>query len=180
MPVMEISITPVGTPSTSYSSYVAAACQVPARRGLKHYVTPMSTVVEGDVSTLWEVAREMHQATFAGGANRVVTNVTIDDRKDAFDSMEKRVEAVVNPQSVGRIAGQTQAYQPHVSGYESWQPLQGQPAGSTPNSPQDRGYAGTPPYGTPTYGAGYAGTPPYGTPPYGAGTTRTSPGWPPF
>jgi len=103
MPIMQISITPVGTPSTSYSSYVAQACQVPARRGLKHYVTPMSTVVEADVNTLWEVAREMHQVTLAGGANRVITNITIEQRNDAFDSMEKRVQAVTNPQPAPRM-----------------------------------------------------------------------------
>ncbi|MGG3452198.1 thiamine-binding protein [Domibacillus aminovorans] len=30
-------------------------------KGLKYQLTPTSTVVEGDIDQLWEVAKDMHQ-----------------------------------------------------------------------------------------------------------------------
>jgi uncharacterized protein (TIGR00106 family) len=94
MALLEISVVPVGTESPSISSYVADACREAKRNGIKFDVTPTSTVMEGDLGALIHVAQQMHQAGFQSGAPRVVTNISIDERRDKDLSMEKTVSAV--------------------------------------------------------------------------------------
>jgi uncharacterized protein (TIGR00106 family) len=94
MALLEISVVPVGTESPSISSFVADACREAKRNGIKFDVTPTSTVMEGDLGALIQVAQQMHQAGFQAGAPRVVTNISIDERRDKDLSMEKTVSAV--------------------------------------------------------------------------------------
>lgn len=94
MALLEISVVPVGTESPSISSFVAQACKEAKRNGIKFDVTPTSTVMEGDLPALLDVAKQMHAAAFQGGAPRVVTNISIDERRDKDLSMEATVSAV--------------------------------------------------------------------------------------
>jgi uncharacterized protein (TIGR00106 family) len=94
MPVLEVSIVPVGTDDTSFSSFVSRTQDAVRRHGIKHQVTPMSTILEGSLEECLACARDMHQAALQAGAQRVVTNIVIDHRTDKRDSMEERVEAV--------------------------------------------------------------------------------------
>jgi len=94
MALLEISVVPVGTESTSISHHIAEACKEAQRNGIKFNVTATSTVMEGDLPALIDVARQMHQAAFTGGSQRVVTNISIDERKDREQSMEAAVAAV--------------------------------------------------------------------------------------
>lgn len=94
MALLEISVVPVGTDSPSISSFVAEACREAKRNGIKFSVTPTSTVMEGDLGALVNVAQQMHQAGFHAGAQRVVTNISIDERRDKDLSMEQTVSAV--------------------------------------------------------------------------------------
>ncbi len=95
MPMAEITIVPVGA-GTSVSKYVAKAIEVLKSRGLKFKVTPTSTVIEGDLDTLFEVLKEMHEAPFKEGVQRVVTMIKIDDRRDKKIDMEYKVQAVLS------------------------------------------------------------------------------------
>lgn len=95
MPILEISVIPVGTANASISSFIVEACKVARQRGLQYQVTPTGTVLEGELGELLEIAREMHQMPFRAGANRVVTNITIDDRHDKDLDMQDSVRAVV-------------------------------------------------------------------------------------
>lgn len=97
MAIVEVSIVPVGTPTSSVSSYIADCCEVARReQGVKSQVTSMSTILEGDLEHLMEIVKKMHLEPFKNGVDRVVTSVTIDDRHDKKESMEARVEAVNN------------------------------------------------------------------------------------
>lgn len=78
------------------SSHVAEACREAARNGIKYRVTPTATVLEGDLRALVDVACRMHEAGFHGGAQRVVTNMAIDDRHDKDLTMEHAVASVTN------------------------------------------------------------------------------------
>jgi len=95
MAVMEISVIPLGTSSTSVSPFVADCVKVLEEEGLKYEVTPMGTQVEGDLEALFEVARKMHEAPFRRGAFRVVTTLKIDDRRDKPLSLEGKRSAVL-------------------------------------------------------------------------------------
>ncbi len=88
-------ITPLGTGSPSLSAYVAKVHKVLEEAGIKYQLTPMSTIVEGDVDEILSVARKMHEVLFNEGVQRVVTSIRIDDRRDKKLTMEGKVKAVI-------------------------------------------------------------------------------------
>ncbi|PKM84064.1 MAG: hypothetical protein CVU88_00040 [Firmicutes bacterium HGW-Firmicutes-13] len=94
MAVLQINVTPLGTEESSISSFVSEACKIARDKGLKFEVNPMSTVIEGHQSELFDVAQKMHEMPFQMGANRVITSITIDERTDKQTDMENMVEAV--------------------------------------------------------------------------------------
>lgn len=92
--IAEVSLVPMGT-GTSLSSYIAQAMKVLRNRGLKHTLTPMCTIIEGEWGEVLQVVKEMHEAVFAAGVLRVVTTIKVDDRRDKKDiSMERKVKSV--------------------------------------------------------------------------------------
>ena len=84
MAVCQIEVVPVGTGSPSVGDYVAEVLKVLEEQfqDLKIELTPMGTVLEGDLDRILEAVKAAHQAPFRQGAQRVVTTVVIDDRTD--------------------------------------------------------------------------------------------------
>jgi uncharacterized protein (TIGR00106 family) len=82
MAVVEISVTPLGTAGSGVSQYVAACVDVVAKSGLSFQLTPMGTILEGELDAIFAVLRAMHEVPFAKGAARVSTLIKIDDRRD--------------------------------------------------------------------------------------------------
>lgn len=95
MAVIEISIVPIGTASTSLSAYVAQCLKVLQKAGdVKYQLTPMGTIIEGELDRMLSVVREMHEQPFLAGSDRVVTTVRIDDRRDRPLTMDGKVSSV--------------------------------------------------------------------------------------
>lgn len=94
MAVLELTLVPIGTGSTSVSGYVAEASKVLKASGIKHELNPMGTVMEGDPDELFRVVRDMQEKIFDTGANRVYTVIKIDDRRDKDRHMEDKVKSV--------------------------------------------------------------------------------------
>lgn len=95
MAVVEVSIVPIGTSSPGLSNYVAGCLKVLEKaQGVKYQLTPMGTILEGDLDRLLEVVRSMHEQPFAEGIGRVVTTIRIDDRRDKEISMDSKVSSV--------------------------------------------------------------------------------------
>lgn len=94
MAVVELSIVPVGTGSTSISGYVRQAVNILKEKGLDYRITPMGTVIEGDLEEVLEVCKQMHQSVLNSDVNRAITTIKIDDRKDKELTMESKVKAV--------------------------------------------------------------------------------------
>lgn len=95
MAVVELSITPLGTGTPSVSRFVAESVRVVRESGLRYQLTPMGTIIEGDLDEILAVARRMHEAPFAAGAARVSTLIKIDDRRDRqAHTLEGKVRAV--------------------------------------------------------------------------------------
>ncbi len=93
MALLEISVVPVGTESPSFSSVVSQALKEAQRNGIKYDISPTGTVMEGDLPALMDIAQKMHHAAFYGGTQRVVTNISIDERRDKDLSLEGTVAA---------------------------------------------------------------------------------------
>jgi uncharacterized protein (TIGR00106 family) len=95
MAMIDISVVPVGTGSPSVSEFVAGAVEIIKREpGIKYRLTPMNTVIEGDLEQLLALAKKMHDSAFTAGAARVVTTIRIDERHDKPLTMEGKLAAV--------------------------------------------------------------------------------------
>lgn len=94
MAVAFVTITPLGTATPSVSRYVAGVEQVLRASGLKHQLTAMGTIVEGEVDEVLRVVRAMHEHPFTQGAVRVSTSLRIDDRRDKEHTIEGKMRSV--------------------------------------------------------------------------------------
>lgn len=96
MTLAEITVIPSGTKSPSVSKYVAGAVKIlQQEKGIEYEITSMGTILEADLDTILVVARKMHEAAFAGGVQRVMTLLKIDDRRDKALSMRGKVESLM-------------------------------------------------------------------------------------
>ncbi|MCM3665561.1 MTH1187 family thiamine-binding protein [Mesobacillus subterraneus] len=98
MAIVDVTVIPIGTQTPSVSSYVADIQKV-----LKEYekegkiqfqLTPMNTLIEGELPVLFEVIQAIHEVPFNAGIHRVATNIRIDDRRDKKRKMHEKVERV--------------------------------------------------------------------------------------
>ena len=95
MAIIDISVVPVGTQSPSVSQYVAGAVRILQNEpDIKHELTAMNTIIEGDLEKLLTLAQRMHQSAFDAGAKRVVTTIRIDERHDKPITIEGKKHAV--------------------------------------------------------------------------------------
>ncbi len=93
--IAEVTIVPLGTSSPSLSAYVAEVERVLSKYShIKSLLTPMSTILEGDLDEVLGIIREMHEVPFSKGVQRVSTRISIDDRRDKQISMHSKLEAV--------------------------------------------------------------------------------------
>src|SRR5574341_673221 len=94
MAIVFLTITPLSTATPSVSAYVAGVEKVLRESGLKHQLTAMGTIIEGDLDAILAVVREMHENPFTQGALRVSTSIRIDDRRDKVATMEGKMRSV--------------------------------------------------------------------------------------
>ena len=95
MAMIDISVVPVGTGKASVSEYVAGAVRILQKEpGIKYELTSMNTVIEGDLDKLLSLAQRMHRSAFDAGAQRVVTTIRIDERRDKPLTIEGKIKAV--------------------------------------------------------------------------------------
>ncbi len=94
MAVAEITVVPSGV-GPSVSDYVARAIGViRAHTDVKYQLTPMGTVVEGDLDSILDVVRDVHNCAFDERVCRVLTLVKIDERRDKGLTMEGKLRSV--------------------------------------------------------------------------------------
>ena len=92
--LLQINIIPIGKEGASLSDALSEALKVVEEHNIQYELGPMSTVLEGELDTLLEVAREMHEVCFAQGYPRVVTSIRIDDRRDKDLNMQYKTQTV--------------------------------------------------------------------------------------
>ena len=96
MAVVELTLIPICTESTSCSPYVAAAYDaVKDNDKVEIRLNPMGTVLEGDIDELFACVRKMQEAVFANGAHRVYSVVKIDDRRDKKGNLDQKINSVM-------------------------------------------------------------------------------------
>lgn len=95
MAIAEVTVIPLGTGSTSISSYVAQMQRVLSEQtGVQTQLTPMSTIIEGEIGDVMKAILALHESPFQEGAGRVSTSVKIDDRRDYPTSAQYKLDSV--------------------------------------------------------------------------------------
>lgn len=95
MAIVQVSVVPLGTKTSSISKYVARALKiVEAQKVVAYKLTPMGTVLEGDLDRIFSLVRKMHESAFDEKVRRVLTTMTVDDRRDKVATMESKVRSV--------------------------------------------------------------------------------------
>ena len=93
--IADIRVLPFGTETASVSHYVAGCVNILKQApDISYQVTPMATMVQGPLERILELLQEMHEVPFTMGVDRVITNISIDDRRDKHITMESKVQAV--------------------------------------------------------------------------------------
>ncbi len=96
MAVVQISCTPIGEGTGGISKFVAGCLQLVEKSGLKYQLTPMGTILEGEIGAIFALVQQMHESPFNAGAQRVSTLIKIDDRRDKEHTMESKLRSVAN------------------------------------------------------------------------------------
>ncbi|MGC4379240.1 MTH1187 family thiamine-binding protein [Fictibacillus sp. Mic-4] len=96
MAIADITIIPIGTETPSVSEYIAQIQKVLEENSdrVTYRLTPMSTLIEGDLKDVFEVIEQLHEVPFQKGIKRVATNIRIDDRRDKKSTMESKLASV--------------------------------------------------------------------------------------
>ncbi|MED4800860.1 MTH1187 family thiamine-binding protein [Bacillus atrophaeus] len=98
MAIADVTIIPIGTETPSVSGYVADVQKIlegyKAEGKIKYQLTPMNTLIEGELSDLFTVIQAIHEAPFQKGLYRVATNIRIDDRRDKETTLESKIISV--------------------------------------------------------------------------------------
>ncbi len=94
MAIAQVSIVPLGTGSTSLSSFVAGIAGFLEKEGVPYQLTPMGTILEGSLTEILNLIARMHELPFGEGAVRVMTLINIDDRRDKKATAQGKVESV--------------------------------------------------------------------------------------
>ena len=102
MALMQITVIPLGTADPSVGKFIADIELFLRERGVDHSLGDMGTVISGDPKTLFSLAHEMHSLSFSRGAKRIVTHITIDDRRDVERGLGEKTDAVLQRLKEGK------------------------------------------------------------------------------
>lgn len=94
MIIAQLSIAPVGK-EVSVSKYVKLVIETLKKENVKFETNAMATVIETeDLKTLFDVVQKAHNAVVASGADRVITELKIDDRRDKDATIKSKINAL--------------------------------------------------------------------------------------
>ena len=94
MIIAQLSIAPIGK-KVSVSKYVKLVIETLKKGNVKFETNAMATVVETeDLKTLFDVVQKAHNAVVASGAERVITELKIDDRRDKDATIKSKINAL--------------------------------------------------------------------------------------
>lgn len=92
--IAQLSIYPLGE-GTSVGRFVRKGVAVIEASGLPYEVGGMSTSVETpDLDTLFDLIKKVHAAHVAEGAQRVIIDLRVDDRRDIKATLETKKKSV--------------------------------------------------------------------------------------
>ncbi|MGK0554396.1 MTH1187 family thiamine-binding protein [Macrococcus capreoli] len=98
MAIIDVVVIPLDGQSISVSKYIAEIqiiLEALKQEGkIDYQLTPMSTLIEGDLHECLMALEAIHESPFNQGVERVCTNIRIDDRRDKQRKMKDKIDAV--------------------------------------------------------------------------------------
>ncbi|MDH3359327.1 MAG: MTH1187 family thiamine-binding protein [Desulfobulbaceae bacterium] len=95
MALLQLTVIPLGT-TTSVGDHVADIQKILAAEGVPFTLNDMGTVIEGETANLLKLATKLHEVPFTNGAQRVMTQIVIDDRRDKNVGIGDKCAAIKN------------------------------------------------------------------------------------
>ena len=95
MPIATINVIPLGTATPSVGDFVADCVKVLKDAGANFEMNAMGTVIDGDLDDILMLVKKMHSVPFEKGVQRVVTTVSIDDRRDKKVTSSEKLESLM-------------------------------------------------------------------------------------
>lgn len=92
---MQITVVPIGTQKPSVGEYIADIEQFLQARGVEHSLHDMGTIISGTTGELLELVAEIHRLPFTKGAERVITNIILDERLDMDRKLGEKQQSVI-------------------------------------------------------------------------------------
>ncbi len=97
--IAQLSVYPLGE-GTSVGRFVRKGVAVIEASGLPYEVGGMSTSVETpDLDTLFDLIKKVHAAHVAEGAQRVIIDLRVDDRRDTKATIASKKKSVTGKSS---------------------------------------------------------------------------------
>ena len=94
MAVMHLTIIPLGTGSPSVGEYVADIQKALEKSGFPYKLTDMGTIIEGSSNELLALAAQLSEMPFNKSVHRVVTQISLDDRRDKKIALGDKIASV--------------------------------------------------------------------------------------
>ncbi len=85
--VAEFSVTPIV--EGALKPYIDSAVEAIEQSGLNYEVGPVGTTVEGDLDHVLAAIKSAHMAVLNKGADRVVTDIRVDEKKGGLSIAEE-------------------------------------------------------------------------------------------
>jgi uncharacterized protein (TIGR00106 family) len=94
MIIAQLSIVPIGK-GTSLSKYVKQVIKTLEKENIRFETNAMATVIETEnVEKLFNIVQKAHNTMITMGAERVITELKIDDRRDKEATIESKLESI--------------------------------------------------------------------------------------
>ncbi len=90
--LIEFSIVPLGSGS-SIGGRLSEVLRIVDESGLPYKINPMGTVVVGEWDELFRLVKKCHK-TVMKNEERVLTSISIDDRKGKLNRLDEKVKSV--------------------------------------------------------------------------------------
>ena len=95
MPIATVNVIPLGTATPSVGSYIADCIKVLKEAGARFEVNAMGTIIEGEIDEILTLVKKMHTVPFEKEVQRVVTTISIDDRRDKEVTAREKLASVM-------------------------------------------------------------------------------------
>jgi uncharacterized protein (TIGR00106 family) len=95
MATADLTVIALGRADASASAYIAEIQRRLADQDRVRYVLhAMGTSLEGSTEDILDIVRELHSVPFEMGIPRVYTVLKLDERRDKYQTLEDKVQAV--------------------------------------------------------------------------------------